>query len=84
MSADASPAEAEFSAYLADSSKPLSMLNKYPRVKATSLKYNTPLPSSAAVERLFSYATILNAPKRGSISDETFEKLLLLKVNKSS
>jgi len=67
--------------YLADPATELEMLNKYPRVKKAFMKYNAPLPSSAEVERLFSTASLLNAPRRGSLSDESFEELLLLKAN---
>ena len=57
------------------------MLNKYPNVKAAFAKFNTPLPSSAEVERMFSIASLPNAPRRGLLSDESFEKLLFLKIN---
>jgi len=57
------------------------MLDKYPLVKQASIKYNTPMPSSAEAERLFSYASLLNVPKRGNLNDDHFEQLLLLKAN---
>ncbi|KAK1120876.1 hypothetical protein K0M31_011076 [Melipona bicolor] len=41
----------------------LTTLKAYPTVKKLFLYYNTLLPSSAAVERLFSYATMINLPK---------------------
>ncbi|KAL7290827.1 hypothetical protein TKK_0015566 [Trichogramma kaykai] len=56
-------------------------LNRFPRIKKLFLKYNTILPSSAPVERLFSYATMLNIPKYNRPSDSQFEKRLLFKVN---
>ncbi|XP_055921478.1 uncharacterized protein LOC129952713 [Eupeodes corollae] len=71
----------EFDSYLAQTSTSFEMLNKYPALKKTFLRYNTALPSSAAVERLFSFAGMLNAPRRGSLSDSNFQKLLILKVN---
>ena len=45
-------------------------------------KFNTNLPSSASVERLFSAAGRVLTPLRASLSDEAFEAQLLLKCNK--
>jgi len=67
--------------YLKDSSREISVLQKYPSVKKVFIKYNTPLPSSGPVERLFSYSNMILNAKRQSLSDSNFENLLLLKVN---
>ncbi|XP_016659129.1 uncharacterized protein LOC107883501 [Acyrthosiphon pisum] len=40
-------------------SQELSILQQYPPIKEICLRFNTQLPSSAAIERLFSYATIV-------------------------
>jgi len=53
------------------------MLNRYPLVK----KHNAVLPSSAPVERLCSFAGVITRPHRRSLSDKTFEQLLLVKAN---
>ena len=69
-------------AYLNDTDSCLDMLSRYPTVKAAFIKYNTVLPSSAAVERLFSAASIILSKRRNRLSDDTFEKLLLLHQNR--
>lgn len=77
-----SPTENCFIMYLSDRNcASLKDLVKYPLLKQVSLKLNTPLTSSAPVERLFSFAEIINAPRRNGLSDEHFEKLVLLKAN---
>ena len=45
------------------------------------IKYNTGIPSSAAVERVFSTAGDVLRPKRASLSVETFEHVVFLKGN---
>ena len=69
-------------AYLSDSDRSLDMLSQFPKVKTMFIKYNTVLPSSAPVKRLFSAASIILSKRRNRLSDETFEKLLLLRQNK--
>jgi len=44
------------------------------------IKYNTAVPSSAHVERLFSAGGQLLSERRGSISDHNFEKNFIIKV----
>ena len=72
----------EVDLYLSDSSDKVTSLNKYPIIKQMFIKYNTALPSSASVERLFSVAGQIFRPTRSRLSDENFEKMLFLKVNK--
>jgi len=67
--------------FLEDKHKDFKSLNKFPHVKQLFLKYNVILPSSAAVERLFSFAGMINTPKRSCLSDKSFEKLVFLKGN---
>ena len=55
------------------------MLNRYPQVKKLFVQHNAVLPSSAPVERLFSFAGMIARPHRRSLSDKTFEESLLLK-----
>jgi len=74
-------AEAVAISYLADISTKLDF-NFYPRTKQLFLQTNTTLPSSAAVERLFSAGGLIQAPRRNKLSDTTFERLLLMKANK--
>lgn len=45
------------------------------------LRFNTPIPSSAAVERLFSQGSDIMKPKRASLTSENFERLVFMKGN---
>ena len=59
------------------------LLNAFPLIKKVFTKFNTTLPSSASVERLFSHAGLIFQPKRQLLSDKNFEQQLLLKLNKN-
>jgi len=69
-------------AFLNDKDKELSMLNRHVEIKQLFSRYNTALPSSAPAQRLFSAGALILTKKRSRLSDELFESLLLLKVNK--
>lgn len=75
--------EAELGDFLKRSpTKKLETLNLTPTLKKVFIKYNTPPPSSAPVERVFSVGRAILSKKRGKMSDEHFEKTMLLKCNK--
>lgn len=69
--------------FLGDRSKVLQTLSNYKNVCSVFLKYNTCLPSSAPVERLFSIGGLIPTPRRNSLSDAAFQQLLMLKINSS-
>lgn len=73
--------ETEYYSYLADRNTDIKMIMKYPTLKKLFLKVNAKLTSSAPVERLFSFAGIVNSPRRHALSDSNFERLVLLKAN---
>ena len=45
------------------------------------IKYNSILPLSTPVERMFSIATNINKSKRNKLNDTNFELFVLLKEN---
>lgn len=67
--------------YLEGTNKDLQCLNEFPGVKKLFIKFNTTLPSSVPVERLFSSGGKILTPKRCPYTDEQFEHLLLLRYN---
>lgn len=76
-------AEEELQQFLKSNDTNIEMLHNYVKVKKMFIKYNTPLPSSASVERLFSCGGSVLTPQRGHLNDDTMEHQLLLKVNKN-
>ncbi|KAE8298870.1 hypothetical protein D5F01_LYC03379 [Larimichthys crocea] len=77
---EAYSAEKEVMMYLS-SSNDLQVLHDFVNIKRIFLKYNTPTPSSAPVERLFSLGGLVLTPRRNRLSDQRFEKLLLMRYN---
>lgn len=73
--------EVQIANFFNDRTNNLQTLNNYQAIKAVFIKFNTPLPSSAAVERLFSYATMTNLPKSNRLSDKKFEQRIFLRGN---
>lgn len=57
-------------------------LENFPVIRKMFIDFNTTIPSSAPVERLFSKALIVFTPRRNRILSSTFEKVLLYKHNK--
>lgn len=74
--------EAEVLRYISDERKNDSMLDDYPSVRNVYFLHNTTLSASAVVERLFSQSLMIYAPRRNRLSDQNFEKTLLLKYNR--
>jgi len=61
----------------------LTVIAAWPELKRLFIRLNTPLPSSAAAERLFSCAGVTMNSNRTAMPDNLFEQLVLLKKNKS-
>ncbi|XP_058862589.1 uncharacterized protein zgc:161969 isoform X2 [Acipenser ruthenus] len=74
--------EDEVFQFFRDGDKTLSCVLKYPVIKQVFITYNTPLPSSAPVERMFSIGGRVLTPSRNQLSDVLFEKMVLLRFNK--
>ena len=75
-------ARTEVDMYLTDTSRDMQSLHRYPVIKKLFLQYNTALPSSAPVERLFSLGGQILTPRRNRLTPRHFERQLLLRANK--
>ena len=81
LSTSKSTVEIEILNYINSKNTNLDMLNNDPIIKMLFIKYNSILPSSAPVERIFSISTNINKPKRNKLNDINFALLVLLKAN---
>ncbi|XP_017841909.2 uncharacterized protein LOC108599532 [Drosophila busckii] len=73
--------EAQLQNYLQDAGTGFEVLQKYTLLHDLGLKYNTPLSSSAPVERLLSFMHIIRYSKEQDLCDYPFEKLVLMRAN---
>lgn len=86
-SSEAEPIDAKqradliISNFFAEGSQEQELLQSYPVIGKAFVKYNTPMPSSGPVERMFSFATMLNKPRSHKLSDDLFEKRVVMKCN---
>ena len=68
--------------YLDDNDKSIQNLKRHPITFGMFLRYNTTLPSSSPVERLFFLSCWLTlTPHRNRLSDKAVEQLILLRTN---
>lgn len=71
----------EIRKYMEGTGKSLECLQDFPRVKQLFLRYNTTLPSTAPVQRLFSQKGNLVTSQRNFLTDDYFERIQLLRYN---
>ena len=74
-------AESQVADYLKSGEQGIDSLNGFALIKKNSLRHNAATPSSAPVERLFSLGKLVLTPLRNRLSDQKFEKLLVLRYN---
>lgn len=73
--------ELQLAHYSKDSRTDLEDIQNFPTVNKLCIRFYTPLPSSASVKHLFSFAGMINAPRRHTLSNTNFENIVLLKAN---
>ena len=76
-----SSGQVQLEQYLASDSASVASLAAWPVLAKVFVRLNTPLPASAACERLFSAAGRIFTPSRARIGAVSFENQLLLKLN---
>ncbi|XP_074530876.1 uncharacterized protein LOC141793906 [Halichoeres trimaculatus] len=72
----------QLESYLLSQTDTMDILKTVPSVCRLSVKLNTPLPASAACERLFSTAGNIFTPRRARLGSKLFENLILMRLNR--
>ena len=67
--------------FLRDQDTNIQMRNRYPQIRSLFIKYNTTIPTSAPVKRLFSQAAFILTARRNRLADALLEMLILLEMN---
>ncbi|XP_062975027.1 uncharacterized protein LOC134393928 [Elgaria multicarinata webbii] len=67
--------------FLDDPSHELGQLKRYPAIAKLFIKFNTTLPNSAPVEKLFCNNSQVLSPQMASLQDDVFEMMMLLQKN---
>jgi len=76
QAAAGSPVNKELEDFLESKATSIKSLSDYLMVARAFVKANSTLPSSAAVEHLFSIAGIVLSPRRCKMSDKLFDRLV--------
>ena len=71
----------ELQLFLESNNDELTAYARWPKLRQLFTKLNTPVPASAACERLFSCAELIFRPHHCSMTDRNFENSLLVKLN---
>ena len=67
--------------FLASPRSDTMLVKDFPIIEKIFRQYNTTMPSSADVERLFRHGGTIFSKSRQNMKDENFEKALMLKMN---
>ncbi len=70
---NSSSGDDEVERYLKDSDTSIKMLDSYSQIKQLFIKYNTVIPTSAPVKRLFSLAALILTARRNKLSDSVLD-----------
>jgi hypothetical protein len=71
----------ELDRFFEEPSDDLNCLHSMPTMKQIFLRYNTPAPSSATLERAFCTAGAILSKRRGQLSDKNVESLMVIKFS---
>lgn len=75
---DCNIAELEFLRYSGDNDSQIQNTTKYKYMKRLFLKYNTPIPPFAPIERSYSFARLILCQRRSSLNHGNFKRCTML------